>query len=189
MNIGLVEPAGIQVLPLLQHLPGVVAAEPFRGAATRLRFGPRHRQVGLQGIAADSHHSRVIEAGYREIALPTEGLVVSRKLAEVRARVGDPLLVEFLEGRRCTVAVPITALADDFTGIAAYMERRALNRLLGEGDVITGASFTIDAAHSREFLRELKEIPRVGWVAIGVPSARTSAARPPPASVSSRRST
>jgi putative ABC transport system permease protein len=167
MNIGLVEPASIEVLPLLGNLPGVIAVEPFRGAATRLRFGSRHRQVGLQGIAADSHHSRVVEAGYREIPLPTEGLVVSRKLAEVLgAAVGDELLVEFLEGRRHTRPVPITALADDFTGIAAYMERHALNRLLGEGDVVTGASFTVDAARSRDFLHALKQIPRVGWVAI-----------------------
>jgi putative ABC transport system permease protein len=32
--------------------------------------------------------------------------------------------------------------------------------------VITGASFTIDSARRVEFLRELKEIPRVSWVAI-----------------------
>ena len=167
MNIGLVEPAGIEVLPLLRQLPGVIAVEPFRGAATRLRFGPRHRQLAVQGIAENSHHSRVIEAGYREIPLPTDGLVVSRKLAEVLgATIGDEVQVEFLEGRRRTRAVPITALADDFTGIAAYMERRALNRLLGEGDVVTGASFTLDGDRSGDFLRGLKEIPKVGWVAI-----------------------
>jgi putative ABC transport system permease protein len=46
------------------------------------------------------------------------------------------------------------------------MDLYALNRLLGDGDVITGATFTIDPAHRREFLRALKDIPRISWVAI-----------------------
>ena len=33
---------------------------------------------------------------------------------------------------------------------------QALNRFLGEGDVMTGASFTIDGARRSEFLRALK---------------------------------
>ena len=41
-----------------------------------------------------------------------------------------------------------------------------MNRLLGEGDIITGANFRVDAAHRAEFLRALKGIPRVSWVAI-----------------------
>jgi putative ABC transport system permease protein len=46
------------------------------------------------------------------------------------------------------------------------MEIHALNRLLGEGDVITGASFSVDGAQRSAFLRALKGIPRVNWVAI-----------------------
>jgi putative ABC transport system permease protein len=57
-------------------------------------------------------------------------------------------------------------VSEDLTGIAAHMDMRALNRLLGEGDVINGASFTIDMARRAEFLRALKEIPRVSWVGI-----------------------
>jgi len=94
-------------------------------------------------------------------------LVVSSKLAEVLgARVGDALTVEVLEGKRPIRAVPLVALAEDFAGMAAYMDLHALNRLLGEGDIITGASFSIDDARRGEFLRALKGIPRVSWVAI-----------------------
>jgi putative ABC transport system permease protein len=46
------------------------------------------------------------------------------------------------------------------------MDLEALNRLLGEGDVITGANFRIDDLHRAEFLHALKLIPRVSWVAI-----------------------
>ncbi len=167
MNLGLVEPASLQVRDLLRQLPGVIAVEPFRGAAARIRFGHRSRQIGIQGMPADTQHSRVVDANYREIVLPPEGLVVSAKLAEVLdAKVGDELTVEFLEGRRPLRVVPLVGVSEDLTGIAAHMELRALNRLLGDGDVMNGASLTIDMAHRREFLHALKQIPRVSWVGI-----------------------
>lgn len=167
MNLGLVEPASVQVTHLLRQLPGVIAVEPFRGAAARLRFGHRSRQLGIQGTPANTRHSRVIDATYREIPLPANGLVISAKLAEVLgAQVGDELTVEFLEGRPPIRTVPLVAVSEDLTGFGAHMEMRALNRLLGEGDIINGASFTIDPAQRREFLHALKAIPRVSWVGI-----------------------
>ncbi len=167
MNLGLVEPASLQVRDLLRQLPGVLAVEPFRGAAARIRFGHRSRQIGVQGMPADTQHSRVVDAHYREIVLPPEGLVISAKLAEVlAAQVGDELTVEFLEGRRPLRVVPLVAVSEDLTGIAAHMELAALNRLLGDGDVMNGASLTIDMAHRGAFLHALKQIPRVSWVGI-----------------------
>ncbi len=167
MNIGLVEPAGVQVRDLLRQLPGVLMVEPFRGAAARVRFGARSRQLAIQGSPADTRHSRVVDARYREVVLPPEGLVISAKLAEVLgAKVGDELTVEILEGRRPVRTVRLMGLSEDLTGIAAHMEMRALNRLLGEGDVINGASFTIDMARRGEFLHALKDIPRISWVGI-----------------------
>jgi putative ABC transport system permease protein len=133
----------------------------------RISFGNHRRQLAVQGLPPTGLHSRVIDSDSREIRLPPRGLVVSAKLAEVLgARVGDPLLVEVLEGRRTVRTVPLAALAEDFAGMAAYMDVRALNRILGEGDIITGATFTIDSARRAEFLRALKGIPRVSWVAI-----------------------
>lgn len=167
MNLGLVEPTSVQVRDLLRQLPGVIAVEPFRGAAARIRFGHRSRQIGISGTPTDTQHSRVVDANYREIVLPSEGLVISVKLAEVlEVNVGDELTVEFLEGRRPLRTVPLVGVSEDLTGIAAHMDMKALNRLLGEGDVINGASFTIDMARRAEFLRALKEIPRVSWVGI-----------------------
>jgi len=92
---------------------------------------------------------------------------MSAKLAEaLDVKVGNELMVEVLEGKRPLRRVPLVELAEDFSGVAAYMERHALNRLLGEGDIITGASLRIDPARRRDFLRALKGIPRVSWVAI-----------------------
>jgi putative ABC transport system permease protein len=167
MNLGLVDPESISVIHPLSQLPGVQLVEPSRVVPVRIRFGHRSRQLALQGIPADAHHTRVIEAGYREVAIPPKGMVISRKLAEVLgASVGDVLRVEVLEGRRPLRDVRLMGMAEDFTGIAAFMERRALNGLLLEGDIVSGASVTIDSARRAEFLRALKEIPKVSWVGI-----------------------
>jgi putative ABC transport system permease protein len=167
LTLGLVEPGSEQIFHLFEHLPGVVSVEPVRQAFVRISCGPRRRQLAIQGLVPDGLHGRVVDDANHQIPLPPQGLVVSAKLAEVLgARVGDELLVEALEGRRLARPVRLAALAEDFAGIAAYMDRRALNRLLGEGDIITGASFRIDAARRVEFLRALKGIPRVSWVAI-----------------------
>lgn len=167
MSLGLVEPTSAQVRHLFAQLPGALHVEPSRIAYARLRFGHRHRQLAIRGLPAGSLHDRLIDERNRQIEIPLEGLVVSAKLAEVlHARIGDQVVVEALEGKRRVGLVPLVGLSADFAGIAAYMDMAGLNRLLGEGDVISGATFTVDAAHRSEFLRALKDVPRVSWVAI-----------------------
>lgn len=167
IGIGLAEPSSDQVRFLFRQLPGVVTVEPFRYAFVRISFGNHRRQLVIQGIPANGLHNRVLDEASHQIQLPPEGLVVSAKLAEVLgARVGDALLVEVLEDRRPRRLVRLAGLAEDFAGMAAYMDLHAVNRLLEEGDVVSGANFRVDAAHRTDFLSALKGIPRVNWVAI-----------------------
>jgi putative ABC transport system permease protein len=167
IGIGLVEPAQGSVRHLFARLPGVMAVEPYRHVAVRMHFGHRRRQLGIQGLPDHGLHNRVIDAASRQIQLPPHGIVVSTKLAEVLgAKLGDTIELEILEGKCQRRSVPLVGLAEDFAGMAAYMDREAVNRLLDEGDVLTGASFKVDPARRRDFLRALKGIPRVNWVAI-----------------------
>lgn len=167
LTLGLTEPGSDRVRHEFRHLPGVLTVEPTRTAFVRVSYGHHRRQLGIQGLPAGGRHSRVLGAGTREIPLPPEGLVVSSKLAEVLGvAAGQEVLVEVLEGKRTRRLVPVAALAEDFAGMAAYMEIHALNRLLGEGDAVSGASFRVDPARRAEFLHALKDVPSVSWVAI-----------------------
>ncbi len=174
INLGFSEPAAIRTLHELERLPGVMHVEPHRSAAVRIHFRGRDRQIGLRSLDAGSAHSRAVDDRRREITPGSEGIIISAKLAEVLgASVGDELVVEALMGKRPVRPVRLTGLAEDFTGIAAYMDRAAINRFLGEGDIITGASFTIDRARRADFLAAVKEVPRISWIAIKE-SMRTS---------------
>jgi len=167
VNLGLVEPSSARTANELAQLPGVISLEPSRSAAVRIHFQGRSRQIALRSLLPDGKHSRAVDASGHEIAPSENGLIVSAKLADVLgARVGDDLVVEALEGKRPIKSIPLVATAEDFTGIAAYMDLHAINHLLQEGDVITGASIGLDLSRRAEFLAALKEIPRVSTVAI-----------------------
>ena len=167
LSVGLVEPTDTRALDALARLPGVLHAEPFRAAFVRLSYGHKRRQLAIRGMPPHTRHDRVMDAQLKRIELPRGGLVFSTKLAEVLGvRVGDEVQVQVLEGKRGIARVPLAAVAEDFAGVAAYMDLESLNRLLREGDWITGATFSVDAAHRAQFLQALKQVPRVGWVAI-----------------------
>jgi putative ABC transport system permease protein len=167
ISLGLVEPREAQVENLFRQLPGAITVEPFRYGGARVSHGHHRREILIQGLPAHSLHNRVLDETSHEVQLPSQGLVVSAKLAELLdARVGDLLQVEFLIGKRQSRLVPLVGLAEDFAGVAAYMDMQALNRLLEEGNVISGATFRVDDAQRANFLRALKNIPRIGWVAI-----------------------
>ncbi len=167
LNLGLVEPSSARLVNELAQLPGVTSIEPARNSAVRIHFQGRSRQIGLRSLIPGGMHSRAVDAAGREIPPPTDGVILSAKLASVLgAQAGDTLVLEALEGRRPVMNVPLVATAEDFTGIVAYMDLHAVNRFLGEGDVITGASIGLDMSRRAEFLAALKEIPRVSTVAI-----------------------
>ena len=167
VNLGLVEPSSARLAHELAQLPGVTSLEPARSAAVRIHFQGRSRQIGLRSLLPGGQHSRAVDATGHEISPPENGVILSAKLASVLgAQLGDTLVLEALEGRRPVQNVQLIATAEDFTGIAAYMDIHAINRFLGEGDVITGASIGLDMSRRAEFLAALKEIPRVSTVAI-----------------------
>jgi putative ABC transport system permease protein len=167
MTLAFLEPTGVRALSDVAHLPGVRRCEPYRSLAVRLRSGHRSRRLGLLALPPDGRLYRVVDISRREVPLPTGGGVLSGKLAEVLAvRAGDLVTVEVLEGRHPVRAVPVTGLVADFAGVAAYMDIRAANRLMGEGDTISGAFLAVDPGRMDELYAELKNSPRVAGVTI-----------------------
>ena len=163
----LIEPNAPRALADLRNLPGVTLAEPVRASAAELRFGNRTRRLAVLGLPRQAILNRVIDNQDRQITLPSHGLVLSSKLADVlRVEPGDSLRVSMLEGKRPKFSVPVVALAEDFAGTAAYMNIDALNALLGEGDRITGAYLSVTTSQWHDFLNAVKEAPRISGIVI-----------------------
>ena len=174
MTVSFNEPTSASSLYEIHHLPGVKRAEPFRSVGVRLRAGHLSRRVGILGLEPGGSLFRLLDADWRPVALPPDGLVMSEKLAQLLGiGLGDRLTVEVLEGERPVRQVPITGLMTDFTGLGCYMDLRALNRLMREGPTVSGAYLAVDDEQSDALYRVLKGTPRVAGVAVKRASLRS----------------
>ncbi len=159
------DPLSSRSLYSLSAVPGVEKAEGFRAVSARLRFEHRTYRTSVQGIANDGVLYRLLDADLEHISLPAEGVVLTDYLAELlQIRPGELLTIEVLEGSRPTVQVPVVATTKEYMGVTAYMRRTALNRLLKEGNVISGAYLAVDGEFQDAIYSELKEMPRVAGV-------------------------
>jgi putative ABC transport system permease protein len=160
-----VEPRPMRALHELAHLPGVLHVEPVRVVAARIRAGHRARQTAITGVARTARLQRVVDTSLREVTLPAEGLVLSKKLAEIlEVRAGDVVQVEVLEGARPVRAVLVTDLVDEFMGTAAYMDLAALHRLTKESPQVSGATLLVNGDDPQPFYHRLKAMPAVAGV-------------------------
>lgn len=167
MSVSLVEPASPAAAYDFERLPGVLASELFRAVPARLRAGSRSRLLGVTGLTAEPRLNRVLDEREQPVPMPADGLLLSDTLAAaLGVREGDRVLLEVLEGQRPVVEVPVRAVARTYVGMAAYMEIGALNRLLREGEVVSGAFLLVDAAKSGALYADLKETPRVAAVTV-----------------------
>jgi putative ABC transport system permease protein len=167
VSVFLTEPTSSQGFHSLEHLPGVKLAEQVRSVPARLKYAQHQRKLSVTGIERGSNLNRLLDENSQPIVMPDEGLVMSKKLAEViGANIGDEVEIEVLEGRRPTLLVPIRGLVTDYAGVAAYMDLAALHRLMKEGDTVNGAYLSVDQTYWDRFMRELKDTPRAGFVMV-----------------------
>ena len=160
-----VEPVGRRILHELEALEGVRLAEPQRTVPVVLRHGHKTFRTAVQGVLVGGDLRRVLDAHLAVIDPPDEGVILTDFLGELLAvRPGDRITVETLEGRRWTLELPVVGLVSEYVGVSAYMEIEALNRFLGEGDVVSGAFMAIDATAREAVMAHLMESPLVAGV-------------------------
>jgi putative ABC transport system permease protein len=151
-----------RALSELSHFPGVLHAEPFRSAGVEISSGHRQRRVGLTGLPSERELLRLLDREAREVDLPAQGLVISRKLAELlHVSPGDALHLRLLEGRRPEHTVTLAGTIDDYSGLAAYMEIYSFRRLMREESTLSGAFLLVDPAQIAEFHQQVKLTPGI----------------------------
>lgn len=167
MTLTFVEPSSRRALYSLESVPGIEHAEPFRSVAARLRYGHRTYRAGIQGISPGNGLRRLFNTDLALVELPPHGVVLTDYLAGIlQVQPGDMLTVEVLEGNRPVRQAPVAGLIKEYVGVAAYMQLPALNRLMREGDAISGAFIETDSARIQQVYREIKEMPRVAGTSV-----------------------
>jgi len=157
------DPMGDSVRHEFARLPGVTMVEATRFVPVTFVNGHRRERSMIRGYVARADLYRVVDADQRETLLDGRGLVLTDRLADkLGLRVGDTVRVEVLEGRERTLEMAVGATVREMMGLNAYMERDALNRVLGDGDVSTGYVLAVErggeAWSKATMLRNMEEI-------------------------------
>lgn len=165
VTVSLVEAQSRAVMREFERMPGVLAVEPGRTVSAKLRAGARSHRGAILGAVAEPRLNLVHDAAGRSLGLPAEGLVLSTMLAKKLAvGPGDSLWVEFLEGRRPTLRLPVVEVFETYIGTPAYMNLDALNRALNESPSVGYAHLLVDRAAEPALFAELKDLPEVSAV-------------------------
>jgi putative ABC transport system permease protein len=64
-----------------------------------------------------------------------------------------------MEGERRQIDVPVAVIVEEMLGMSAYMEIDTLNRLTGEGDVVSAAALYIEPSAIGSVSQHLKTLP------------------------------
>lgn len=166
-NVVFYEPRPANTRYEVASLPGVIRVEAYRTVPARLRFEHRSRRLGLLGVEADGELFRIVDAQYKVKSLPPDGLLLTSALADsLGVNPGDAITVEVLEGARPVRQVAVIGIVDEVLGLSAYMDLRALNRLMHEGETISGARLIVDSREFPTLYTKLKHTPAVNGVII-----------------------
>src|SRR5699024_1552940 len=91
-----------------------------------------------------------------------KGIVLTQKLADIlHIKPGEKITVEVKEGRRYERKLPVVRLAEQYLGLGAYMSLASANRLVGEGQAISGAYLMVDEQREDALTQALQDRP--GW--------------------------
>lgn len=156
------EPRGAAVISEIKRRPGVYAAEPVRTVAARLKAEGREELTRVIGLEPEGWLHRPLDARDQPTPFQGRGLVLSEALAaRLGVRPGDSVWIELLEGRGSSALLPVTGLAQDYSGLSAYMSRGELNHLMGEGDLASGAELLLAPDARPAFYRSIEAAPQI----------------------------
>ena len=165
--VSFVEPFGPQTIYALQHIDGVIEAEPFRIVPVILRNGVRTHRGELSGYLAEPRLNRPMQDEDTPIYVREDGVVLSSALArKLDIQPGDLLTVEVREGRRPVLELPVAGISETLIGAPAYFEMTALNNALEEPGRVSGAFLRVDANRSADVYTRIKDMPAVAGISV-----------------------
>lgn len=166
MTVSFVEPRGAAVEEEILRLPGVLATQPVRSVAARLRHGPYTKRSSINGLVNNADMNRILGADEKPLNPPEGGIALSENIAtELNVKVGDIITVEVLQERRPVIEMPVTQIVKQYLGFSTYMHIDEMNRMMKEGPTVTAIHIMVDSRYTDELYTKLKDTPMVAGVA------------------------
>ncbi len=162
ITVSFSEPVSMHAYYDLMRMDGVLYGEVFRTVPVRLVNGQRDYLTAITGYQQQRDLHRPLDTEHKPVVITGGGIQLTDYLGELLGvQTGDDLVVEVLSGRRPVQTVRVTGLVNQYFGLGAYMDLHTLNRLMFEGDAISGVYLKIDAAYESQIVTALKDMPGV----------------------------
>lgn len=146
----------------LARLPGVLQVESGYRVAVRFVNGSRSENSLLDGMDPAPQLQRVFDVDQKEAYAGTHGVLMTDRLADkLGLQPGDTVTMQVREGRRQERQVVVERTVRDMMGLNSFMERGALLRLLGEGNVANNFSLRVENGALPRVLEATRELPRI----------------------------
>ena len=156
------EPVSDTALAELWHLPAVTAVESVRLVPVTLINGHRRERNELRGYSLQPELFRIVDMAGNAFAPIGDGVLLTDRLArKLDLHIGDTVLAQVRQGRDRTLQLRVDGVVADMMGLNTYMNRPALNRALGEGDLSSGFSVKVVPGREAEFLAATRQMPMV----------------------------
>lgn len=162
ITVSFIEPTSYEAFYELQRIHGVEYGEVYRSVPVRLRNQHLSYLTSINGYDKQRDLYRSLNINHEPIDMPEDGVLLTEYLGELlNIKEGDEIIIEVLEGNRPVKKMRVVKMVSQYLGVAAYMDRQALNRLMQEGDAISGAYLKIDPAYENEIYNTLRDSPQV----------------------------
>jgi putative ABC transport system permease protein len=166
LTLSFTSPLTADVATSLEAVPYVRRAELTRATLARISLGNTRRTIALTGIDTGATLRVLVNAVGDRFHLPVGGMVLTRSVADVLgARTGDTVDLTLLEKASVRKRATVAGIIDEPIGFGGYLSRDALNRMLGDGNLATGASLAVERGREDETAIRLRRMPAVSGVA------------------------
>ncbi|MDZ4725603.1 MAG: FtsX-like permease family protein [Leptospira sp.] len=162
MNIIFRNPVNHNVIYEFMKMNGIMDIEGARIVPVKLKIKNKTKNSIIFGFPINSQLRRSVDLNNRITNIPFDGILLNETVAKnFNIKVGDKILIQILEGKQSEREVRVVNLVNEFIGQGIYMNRRELNKLLDEGDVINQIFVKIDTLSESDLIRDIKEMPTV----------------------------
>ena len=154
------QPVDADIIRDLKRERGIMKVEGQRYVPVRLRAEQRTYLTSIIGLHEGGELRVPRDLDLRPIVPAPDGITLSERLAErLGVTLGDEIAVEVMEGKRRKVDVPVASIVEEMLGMSSYMEIGALNKLTGEGDVVSAAALYIEPSAIGPVSERFKSLP------------------------------
>lgn len=145
-----------------KHVDGVQKAEPYLEVPATLSHKWLQKDVAIIGLPNNAELYHLVTNAGNVVTLPADGVVISEQLSKVlNLHVGDLMNVKPYIGEKREVFVKIQQIVPQYVGLGAYMNIKALSKMLQTHEATSAILLKVDKEKLPSVRKDLQQAKNV----------------------------